>query len=326
MSMQAEVASPAISKAEYAKRVEERDVLSRHCEALTLERDTFLVERDGLAQHVENLSTERDALTAQCDALAADRNMQVSLLDEAVAECEVQARLYGEASAACDTLIAENEKLQHANTLAQSTLAERTEELAQVMADRDIIHARAARFEDDARQSRLDVARLMGVLDQQLRVFEGQRTQDAQLIAELRAEHANVRTRLTADVTAHAAALTKMEPALQIERTRVQALNVQCEQLATRLAEAEHASAAQTAQINARSDWLRRVQLVLMQQPAWWGLIPKRWRATRRYAALKRENLFDAEAYRIRNPDVADAGVDPLTHYIRIGMDERREV
>jgi len=41
-------------------------------------------------------------------------------------------------------------------------------------------------------------------------------------------------------------------------------------------------------------------------------------------ARLERAGLFDAAAYRARHKDVAQAGIDPLVHYVMHGMDEGR--
>ena len=44
------------------------------------------------------------------------------------------------------------------------------------------------------------------------------------------------------------------------------------------------------------------------------------WRAAR----LKRSGLFDAQWYLRHNADVADAGIDPLRHYVQFGASEGR--
>jgi hypothetical protein len=71
-------------------------------------------------------------------------------------------------------------------------------------------------------------------------------------------------------------------------------------------------------------DWLRAVHAALLSQPAWWGLMPGQWRREREQRRLQRRGLFDAQAYLARYPDVADAGLDPLFHYIAHGLQEGR--
>jgi hypothetical protein len=70
---------------------------------------------------------------------------------------------------------------------------------------------------------------------------------------------------------------------------------------------------------------LSALSAALMRQPSfWWSLMPSRWRAKRRYAELRRRGIFDADMYFEMYPDVALAGMDPLDHYIRHGIDEGR--
>ncbi|MFT3975868.1 MAG: hypothetical protein QM688_01945 [Sphingomonas bacterium] len=54
------------------------------------------------------------------------------------------------------------------------------------------------------------------------------------------------------------------------------------------------------------------------------GFLPWRWHLRRIKRRLEREGLFDAAAYLAVNVDVAQAGIDPLEHYLRHGMNEGR--
>ena len=47
-------------------------------------------------------------------------------------------------------------------------------------------------------------------------------------------------------------------------------------------------------------------------------------RARRNYAAVQRSGLFDADGYRRANPDIHEAGLDPLRHYLVLGWREGR--
>ncbi len=71
--------------------------------------------------------------------------------------------------------------------------------------------------------------------------------------------------------------------------------------------------------------WLRRVAVIRMSAPAWWGLLPLKARRNRQFRLLARKGVFDAEAYLRLYPDVAESGIDPLVHYIVHGMDEGRQ-
>ncbi len=70
-------------------------------------------------------------------------------------------------------------------------------------------------------------------------------------------------------------------------------------------------------------NWLIEVTRFFMSsKPWWWTLMPKRWRRERELRHLARLGLFDAQAYAEKYPDVKDAGLDPLHHYIFHGLQE----
>jgi len=73
-----------------------------------------------------------------------------------------------------------------------------------------------------------------------------------------------------------------------------------------------------------RMDWVRAVAQLLMKKPGWWALLSTKTRLSLEGRMVKRSGLFDGEAYLERNPDVRAAGIDPLVHYLRHGMDEGR--
>jgi len=71
--------------------------------------------------------------------------------------------------------------------------------------------------------------------------------------------------------------------------------------------------------------WMVRLSEVLMQRrPFWWHLAPKGWRSRRIRATLRRRGIFDADKYCDMYPDVPAAGMDPLEHYMKHGMQEGR--
>jgi hypothetical protein len=71
-------------------------------------------------------------------------------------------------------------------------------------------------------------------------------------------------------------------------------------------------------------EWLQQVTGVLLAVPAGWPLISARVRAKQQRRVLKEKGLFDCDAYLAQNPDVAAAGVDPLSHYLLNGIIEGR--
>jgi hypothetical protein len=77
--------------------------------------------------------------------------------------------------------------------------------------------------------------------------------------------------------------------------------------------------------------WLREVSAVLMNgstggslKARLAALLPAPMRLKGQKAKLKSAGIFDSEAYLAAHPDVAEAGLDPLQHYINHGMAEGR--
>lgn len=80
-----------------------------------------------------------------------------------------------------------------------------------------------------------------------------------------------------------------------------------------------------------RSAWLREVSAVLLNgsgsksvKGRLAALVPGPMRLNRQKARLKRTGIFDPDGYLAANPDVAEAGMDPLWHYINHGIEENR--
>jgi chromosome segregation ATPase len=73
-------------------------------------------------------------------------------------------------------------------------------------------------------------------------------------------------------------------------------------------------------------DWLRQVdEVIAASTRGWRGLMPPAWRRQRQLDMLRARGLFDSSSYLERYPDVGEAGMDPLLHYIMHGMAEGRQ-
>jgi glycosyltransferase involved in cell wall biosynthesis len=70
--------------------------------------------------------------------------------------------------------------------------------------------------------------------------------------------------------------------------------------------------------------WLGEAIAISRQFPKWWALLPSRSRRQRELEHLGRIGFFDAGEYLAMYPDVVDAGIDPLEHFIRHGIFEGR--
>jgi len=74
-------------------------------------------------------------------------------------------------------------------------------------------------------------------------------------------------------------------------------------------------------------DWMRRLYRIIEHANAGLkGMMPPSMRRQRVAHMLQSTNHFDGEAYLAKYPDVAEAGMDPLHHYILHGMAEGRFV
>jgi len=220
-------------------------------------------------------------------------------------------------------------------------LESRAADAQRLQAELDVVHTRleerdriAAEAERLLARER-EHAREIAVLSQLLREQQG---------AAQCAEHeaADLRSRLANAESAHAQqheelrvtlegvrqALAGKEQALYSTQTRL----IQTE---ARLNERFAEIAALTRLLREREaateerEWLRRVAATLLAGGDGWRgrlarLLPifvlRAW-ADRH---LRRQGLFDADAYRRANPDVARAGVNALRHYIHHGMIEGR--
>jgi hypothetical protein len=70
--------------------------------------------------------------------------------------------------------------------------------------------------------------------------------------------------------------------------------------------------------------WLTALNEALVREPGWWHLMPRQWRRRQSLRRLRETGLFDGDGYLRSYPDVAEAGFDPLDHYVRHGHNEDR--
>lgn len=73
--------------------------------------------------------------------------------------------------------------------------------------------------------------------------------------------------------------------------------------------------------------WLQKVsEIAGVDSPSWRRFMPPEWRRRRQLRILRDRGLFDSERYVQRFPDVSEANVDPLLHYVMHGMNEGRQI
>jgi predicted nucleic acid-binding Zn-ribbon protein len=262
-----------------------------------------------VTEQLEGVQSELKSTQAELDNLRSEANElqgQLSLTQSALAQRSA------EADDSTSQLRALERRFAEELDAERCLLAERVEENAQL--------TRMLRDKEDELSSTLTMARAE-IEDAERRIAEAENTRRAEAdVAEERAREAE---------SARRKDIERLDGELQRERSRISDRFKEIATMTRLLSEKE------SAEISAAEEtaWLRNVSEVLLsgfgpKSIRGWllTLLPEQFRAARRQRLLKRKGLFDAEAYLIANPDVAEAGLDPLTHYIRHGMGEGRQL
>lgn len=254
-------------------------------------------ERDRAARLETDLGKERQRL-AEAEQLA----MQL--------KGELSSR--AQAAEAAETALAE---VRHRLAQTESALAQRSHEAEQTAGElttvRDeLLHATTARSEAD-------------------KVSAGLKEHITLLMADVRLRQ----TRAAEQADSDAAMAKQVRHVLAV-------LETSRDELSTKLSQAEQDLEALRRTIDARQGEVdhERAQIERLRQvaareigraagllngrggPLFW----KRFRLSRQAALLKHSGIFDAEWYLSVNTDVADAGIDPLRHYVEFGAREGR--
>jgi hypothetical protein len=342
MTRMAELEARAESESDRARNLEgelaaiQADAMAQR--ALTAERTLLLEERTAAA--LADAERQRDALRAANGHL---REIEGDLHAAATQKAELAGRA----------------------AMAESTLAQRQEEIAQLFDRLVAAEARAAearalldeqhvgRSEDRAAIARLanelaesnvrlaDLAREADARERRLQEVEEARTLAERGLAARFDEIANLTSLLMSETERHSE--TQAE-----SNVRLADLAREADARERRLQEVEEARTLAERGLAARFDeianltsllmsetgrhgevqenvkWLRSMAEVAAGFPAWWTILPRRWREDRAHARYLRAGLFDAQRYRELNPDVAADGMDPVRHYIFHGIAEGR--
>jgi hypothetical protein len=351
-------ARPMLSARETREKLtqseDERDTLEGERDTLAAERDALVVERDGLAQQRDSaaqertiLHSERDSLTAERDATIAERDALAGALH---AEQVRAARDRDERSAleeerdALRAQIAklEREQAQSANTqrelghnlaLTASTLRQREEEIAQLDAARAQNVAELSRSRDAV--SRLEASQAEQrdeLIAAQAEIAErfAESAKFTAMLGQHEVETVDLRRELDEMRTEHAV-LAASRDAIRADRDAISSENVaardeiaerfkELSQLTFMLRSSEEIARARDEDVA----WLLDIGATVTRLPSWWALVPSRVRQRWTEKRLKHRGLFDAEAYRARYKDVADAKMASLRHYLMHGLREGR--
>lgn len=319
------------------------------------------VEREGLVSRVTESESELDRLSAlhadvaaelaeakaRLEALAGDRDALLAQLDAAARKAS------GDAAEIADL----KDELGEAHGRHQSLVADLNGRLRLVEEERDMLLGKLARVSREAEQRQDDIV----LLTQMLSAAQTKDTPPSQeLTARLRTieeeRDAAVKdfaraNRLAAERSDEIATLTKLldEAAAKGERAAKEAearfiaaererasvssdlakTQRQASERITEIVTLTRALDVSQLEIDTRQknvDWLRDISRAIQSTPRWWSLLPKKEKRKRELRRLRNIGLFDSQAYLERYPDVLEAGMDPLDHYIIHGVNEGRSI
>jgi hypothetical protein len=294
-------------------------------------------ERQQASQLKSELESRAEAAEQE---LASERQQALQLKKE----------LEGRAEAAEEELASERRRQEQATVEAEKSLAELRHRLAQT-------ESALAQRSHETEQTAGELAAVREELRQMgdaRAEAEAARAQAEKVSAGLK-QHLDL---LLADVKqrqAQAAEQADEDASLARQVKQVLAvLDTQRHELAMRLSEAEQVRATQAAELQQRLDDIetlkrtvedtqselhqRQSEAERLRQVAAFEIgraaglvndtgastVRRRLRLMRGAARLKRSGLFDAEWYLHHYADVADAGIDPLHHYVQFGASEGR--
>lgn len=306
-----------------------------------VELEAALVHQQDVATQAQAEAEERRAsenqLRASLDEIVVrSAELEKALLhqQEIAREAQVQADALQESR---DRLKAELEKAGHRAIELESALIQRQEEAAQAWAQAEE-HRLTGERAAAALNHTFDQNELLGeaLADARGRLdaVSGERIAAETKVLRMKQVVESLTQRLSDAQTSSSAledelAQQRTQSALHAERMRsaAQAMEAslaehQRETVRLRTDLSETADREKISE--ARTDWMRGIAQLLMKKPGWWALLPTKTRLSLEGRMIKRSGLFDGEAYLERNPDVRAAGMDPLVHYLRHGMDEGR--
>lgn len=319
------------------------------------------VEREGLVSRVTESESELDRLSAlhadvaaelaeakaRLEALAGDRDALLAQLDAAARKAS------GDAAEIADL----KDELGEAHGRHQSLVADLNGRLRLVEEERDMLLGKLARVSREAEQRQDDIVLLTKMLSAaqtkdtppsqeltaRLRTIEEERdaaVKDfarANRLAAERSDEIATLTKLLDEAAAKGERAAKEAEARFIAAERERAsvssdlakTQRQASERITEIVTLTRALDVSQLEIDTRQknvDWLRDISRAIQSTPRWWSLLPKKEKRKRELRRLRNIGLFDSQAYLERYPDVLEAGMDPLDHYIIHGVNEGRSI
>ena len=281
------------------------------------------------------------------EAQAAQRSHDIARISVLLAQAEHSARAQAEtvAQAESERNTAQGENRKHlaqieALTQIQAELSAKvkTSETRAQQAERDsdaaLTQLRAARKEQ-AENGEARIAELTAHLAS-ARAEQEAAQNEAEEAIQARTEACEQLARLNARMQGLVEADTRLSLRTKTDQDEIRRVRQDSEAARAALArlQADHATLSQShdsvlAQLNEATETvraqagIRRLLHQIAEAPTpWWQGAAARLR--QRMDIVQASGLFDPEAYLQINPDVAEAGVDPLRHFVEFGLAEGR--
>lgn len=300
-----------------------------------------LVERDTLQERLAEAENARgELLLRESELRQRQEEIEQTRSDAAKLRAELQSLM---------EKLAESERVRDQLRLRESELRQRQEEIEQTRSDAaklraelEEVRARLAASEHQVQLEEVRRHQLESIVDEwkdlQDRAHAAKVALEARLnerfeeiatltreLQEAQAAGANVRDKLARTETEFAAAIEQSREEKQRLELRLKDRFQEIATLSSMLAERE----AQARRSREEADWFHQAGFVLANDSGTakgrlLGLLPAFIQHKRQRRVLKQKGLFDGDAYLAAHPDVAAAGHDPLSHYLRHGIKENR--
>jgi hypothetical protein len=293
--------------------------------------EELAAERTGASDALSRVASERDVLAADCAGLNARLNEESDLRQLQLMET---AKLRGDLSLRESELTQRQEEIEQARaelSRAHARMEELRTELFELQKEAELLRSEKSRW--DERKAELEAQQELNASTlQQLRRTDAelaeQKTNSQCLTKQLRTAESDLK-RAKERVSDSVRRIDELVSSLQVAQSasgdlekRLSAHFHETVTLSKIVLEAQQAT-------DHEAEKARRILELydaVNSQPWWWAILPSSRRSRLQTARLSRLGVFDVQSYLGKNPDVAEAGEDPLHHYTHHGIDERRAV
>jgi hypothetical protein len=255
--------------------------------------------------------------------LLAQASLRAEEGERAIGELTAQKRMLSEANDELNAKVGQFDEVHERLRLRESELTQRQEEIAQTRSELDSVRAglqasdRRAETESRLREQAEALMTSWKDMHEQQRVRASELTRQlSSAMADAESERATLAL-LRAETEARIGHLTN---SLSTSEKKLKDHFGETAALSRLLMESEQLTARESDKVRR----LKEIHQTLAGAPRWWAFLPRSTQQRLLGERLRRAGLFDPRSYLQHNPDVADAGLDPLYHFVAHGLEEDR--